>query len=116
MLMMVKRPPSTKKFKIETVDEFLARGGQVKKLEPVSREDHRIVLPTAGGPPTIMSLGEAEVLYGEAERPQESPEKRRSKVNVHLIPPELRARLGLNAESSEGSEDEAEEAGEEELD
>jgi hypothetical protein len=61
----------------ETIEEFLARGGQITKVPAATLEDAKVIIPTRT---TIsygmMSLSEGEHLFGET-RAKVAPMKKR---------------------------------------
>jgi hypothetical protein len=50
--------------KVETVEEFLARGGQVEKFDYIPPVEVREHVKTNNSAPTIYDLGYGELLYG----------------------------------------------------
>jgi len=109
---MIKKP------KVETVAEFIARGGQIKqvpKAEQVKQPDI-VKKPTAGGPVTILSLEEADLFYGEA-RKNSKPKKVKptAKIDLDALPEALRSKFidklkeemsGERCEETQDSEEE----------
>jgi hypothetical protein len=69
MFVMTKKPKQEKSMKKETLAEFLARGGKVTIIPPCLpvTKTESIKLATAGGPATILTMGDAELYYGEAK-------------------------------------------------
>lgn len=104
----------SKKIKVETVEEFLARGGEIKKIpvtEAVKQPDV-IKKPTPGGPVTILSLEEADLFYGEA-RKSSKPKKVKpsTKIDLEALPEALRSKfINKLKEDNDGSGTEDEEA------
>ncbi len=78
--------------KKETVQEFLARGGQINKVEKL---DNRVETTTvnsvnSGGPAIIMSYGEADLFYGEVRSRKPKKMKQREKIDFSVLPEALR--------------------------
>ena len=86
----------TVKSKVESIEEYLARGGSIKKLPSVEtiRQPEVIRKTIAGGPVTIMSLDEADLFYGEA-RKGSKPKKVKPalKIDLSALPEALRAKF-----------------------
>lgn len=84
------------KSKVETIDQYLARGGSIKKIpagETIKQPDVTRK-PVAGGPVTIISLEEADLFYGEA-RKGSKPKKAKPtlKIDLSALPESLRAKF-----------------------
>ena len=62
--------------KVETLEEFLARGGTIQKLAPIAEEVPHMVRSTAQSAPAIHSLAEAEYLFGQKRQQKEKIIKR----------------------------------------
>lgn len=105
------------KSKVETVEEYLARGGSVKKLPAVEtiRQPDVTRKTVAGGPVTIMSLEEADLFYGEARKGSKPKKAKPSlKIDLSALPEALRAKFitKLKEEADgEGYEEEQEDTG-----
>jgi hypothetical protein len=84
------------KSKVESIEEYLARGGSIKKLPAAEmiRQPEVIRKTVAGGPVTIMSLEEADLFYGEA-RKGSKPKKAKpsTKIDLSALPEALRAKF-----------------------
>jgi len=78
--------------KNESLDEFIARGGKITKLEPVKDEEKPTVnvKSTVSKPPNLMSLEDGEFYYGETEKTEKRAEKKRSKINMDILPEHIR--------------------------
>lgn len=75
----------------ESVEEFLARGGKIEKLEDLSVIKDKPVGSVSKQKPQIMSLAEGELLYGEkGKRNKKVKEPDYSGINFDLIPENLR--------------------------
>lgn len=102
----------SKKFKKETIDEFLARGGVISKLPavPLDKNSDPIKATSASGPVVILSMEEADLYYGEA-RKGSVPKKAKSsaKIDINALPESLRIkyinRLKENIDGEDFEED-----------
>jgi hypothetical protein len=100
--------------KVETINEFLARGGSITKCPAETRETKaksdvvRSTRPVEA--PTPLSLEEYSLMYGEPK----SPSKRKkaaskSKIDFSALPDFIREKYlkeAVNGENKEGEEDE----------
>lgn len=95
--------------KTETVQEFLARGGQINKV-PTPPQEHREVLQRKGnGVVTIMSMGEAELFYSESKAKPKVKQSKSSTIDIGALPPELRVKfVDRLIKGTEDEEDEEE--------
>jgi len=77
--------------KTETVAEFLARGGEIKKIPPgqLTVKAESIKSNNSGGPATIISMEEADLYCGEY-KPKKAKKKVASCIDISALPPELR--------------------------
>lgn len=103
---------SVKSKKIETIEEYLARGGAINKINPVeSPKQIEVVRKTiAGGPAVIMTLEEADLFYGEA-RKGSTPKKAKptTKIDLSALPEALRMKfINKLKEEADGEEYEEE--------
>jgi hypothetical protein len=100
------------KSKVETVEEYLARGGSVQKLPAIEtiRQPDVTRKTVAGGPVTIMSLEEADLFYGEA-RKNAKPKKAKPslKIDLSALPEALRAKFITKLKEEADGEDYEEE-------
>lgn len=84
------------KSKVETIEEFLARGGSIKKIpagETLKQTDV-IRKATTGGPVTIMSLEEADLFYGEVRKNSKPKKAKQSlKIDLSALPEALRTKF-----------------------
>jgi hypothetical protein len=96
----------------ETVAEFIARGGIIKKIDPVKDDStHATVRKISNGEPAIiLSMDDAEMYYGENKNPDKpkAKTKQKSLPDMSCLPEALKnkfiARLkegDLNGEESE---------------
>lgn len=86
----------SKKIKIESVDEFLARGKTITKLSPVISDPVISVHKTAsaGAPAILMSLEEADLFYGEARKGSKPKKPKTSaKIDIDALPEALKSKF-----------------------
>jgi|SRR5665213_548616 len=100
------------KSKIETVEEYLARGGAIKRLPAGELVKHPDITRKSGasGPAIIMSLEEADLFYGEA-RKGSKPKKAKPllKIDFNALPQALNKFIIKLKEEVDGEEDKGEE-------
>jgi hypothetical protein len=95
--------------KTETIAEFLARGGVIKKIatsESTVKQDS-VKSTTGGGPAVIVSMGQAELYYGEY-KPKKTKKKAIATIDVSQLPEELRKKYidgVVNGQKDEDSEE-----------
>lgn len=105
--------------KVETVEEFLARGGSIKTVPEFVREPQVDVIrkTVTGGPATFLSLEEADLFYGEARKGAKPKKAKPSlKIDLDALPPALRAKFVQKLKedmNGEGYEEELEEVSDE---
>ena len=94
--------------KKETIAEFLARGGEIKKIPMKSylRSDTVKPLPLSGEA-SFMSMEEADLFYGES-KPKKTSNKKQSTIDIMMLPEELRQKY-LKGMLNEQDEEESEE-------
>lgn len=82
------------KFKKETVEEFLARGGSIKKIPSnvETESPETIISRSAGGPVTILSMEDAELFYGKG-KPLKPKKSTQSRVDMSALPESLRKKF-----------------------
>lgn len=107
-----------KPVKVETVEEYLARGGNVTKLPPAEtiRQPDVTRKTVASGPANIMSLEEADLFYGEARKGSKPKKAKPSlKIDLNALPEALRAKFinKLKEEADGEGYEEIEEIGDE---
>lgn len=82
--------------KTETIEEFLKRGGSIRRVPEVTREPQvDVIRKTVSGLPTVfLSLEEADLFHGEA-RKSSKPKKQKpsSKIDLDALPPALKAKF-----------------------
>ena len=74
--------------KVETVEEFLARGGTIEKvpyIEPELKEES-IRANTSGGLPVIMTLSDGAHYFGENRKKKQTTEDFADKVKKANLP------------------------------
>lgn len=103
------------KSKVETVEEYIARGGVIKKLprEEMAKQPDVTRKTVTGGPVAIMSLEEADLFYGEA-RKGTKPKKAKPSLNIDLsaLPEALKSKfINKLKEDTDGSSEEIQEEG-----
>jgi hypothetical protein len=101
--------------KTETIAEFLARGGKITKVasaEPTVKPES-IRSTTAGGPAVFLSLGEADLFYGEHKA--KKAKKSKAPLDLSALPEELRKKYvdgvmnGSDQEEGSSEEDDSDE-------
>lgn len=77
--------------KKESLEEFLARGGQITKVPTEQRKETPSVIKTqSGGPAHLMSLEEGALFYSEIKDKKESTPKESPKLDINALPEVLR--------------------------
>ena len=107
--------------KTETVAEFLARGGTINRVpEAVRQPAPDVIRKTVTGPANLMTLEEADLLYGEVRKGAKSKKVKPSlKIDLDALPPALRAKFIAKLKediNAEGYEEEIEDLEEEDAD
>jgi hypothetical protein len=75
----------------ESVEEFLARGGKIEKLDPCGEIKDKPIGSISKQKPQIMSLAEGELMFGKkSKRVKKEKEPDYSDINFDLIPEHLR--------------------------
>jgi hypothetical protein len=95
--------------KTESVAEFLARGGKITVV-PANQTPikiYSIKSTTNGGPVTIMSMGEADLYYGEFKA--RKAKKSTSTIDLSALPEALRKKYVDEVISASKDEEEDEE-------
>jgi len=101
------------KNKVETVEEYLARGGSIKKLPTVDtvKQPDVIKKTVTDGVAVILSLEDADLFYGEA-RKNAKPKKAKPslKIDLSALPEALRSKfINKIKEEVDGKEESDEE-------
>lgn len=84
--------------RIETVEEFLARGGQITKLPahyPKEATHATVVSTAAPGPAEIMTMEEADLFYGETKkkRLRKVPVNKKPAIDFSVLPEAVRLKF-----------------------
>ncbi len=101
--------------KVETVQEFLARGGSISKIPMAAKErEEEVIRKTSNGAPAVLlTLDEADLYYGEKKKASKAKKQKPAlKIDLEALPPALRAKFiaKLKEETNgEGYEEELEE-------
>jgi hypothetical protein len=112
--MKSKKPKVSARGKVESVQEYLARGGSIQIVPPALLEPVPDVTrkTTNGGPAVFLTLEEADLFFGEPSKKKPKKAKASSKIDLNDLPPALRAKFisKLKEETNgEGYEEELEE-------
>jgi len=99
------------KTKTESLQEFMARGGKITKVDyhdPIVNKQK--TNPAPNGPAIILSLAEADLFYGEARAKKKVTKPKSSlKIDVNMLPESLRvkflAKALEEAKDTQGDED-----------
>lgn len=76
--------------KRETIEEYLARGGVITKLEPVEQvEDTSPTSLPKTGVSSMMSLSEGSLYYAEQKAKKEPKKKEPKAINFAALPAHL---------------------------
>ena len=96
------------KRKVETMEEYLARGGSITFC-PSKKEtdDGSIIRKKVTGPAVIMSLEEADLFYGEG-KVKKKPSKPSNSIDINALPEVLRNKF-ISRLKDEGGYGESEE-------
>jgi len=89
--------------KTESVQEYIARGGTIKKLPSGDVSKEITAKSTYVGPATLLSYEEGDLFYGEKKVRKAGKLPKPPKVNFSDLPEGLRAKL--LARSTNGSEE-----------
>ena len=74
----------------ELIEEFLANGGEIEKLDYIEPDTKSVVGSTTKKVPELMSLEEAELMFGEKQkRRKKKKEADFSDIDLDLIPEHL---------------------------
>lgn len=82
--------------KVETVQEFLARGGSISKVPMAAKEcEEEVIRKTSNGAPAVLlTLEEADLYYGEKKKTSKvKKQKPALKIDLEALPPALRAKF-----------------------
>lgn len=116
--MKPRKPKVSPRGKVETVQEYLARGGSVMIVPPAFLEPVPDVTrkTTNGGPAVFLTLEEADLFFGEPSKKKPKKAKASFKIDLDVLPPALRAKFISKLKEDtdgEGYEEELEEIGDE---
>ncbi len=83
--------------KVETVEEFLARGGKITKIPPAeAKNEDAVVRPTTAHGIHQMSLDEGAHYFAEIKKKKSRRKKDPLKgINLDALPPEIRKLLDM---------------------
>ena len=77
------------KSNMDTIEQFLARGGKITVCDPIlNQEEKHVIMSSQVGPVTILTYDDAELLYGEAVKP--SKKRKTTKININDLPESIR--------------------------
>lgn len=86
----------------QLIDEFLANGGTIEKLEPIEQEERHVVRSTVKKTPELMTLDEAEHMFGKKQvKKKKAKVPDFSNININLIPEHLRGIIKQTATTKE---------------
>lgn len=77
--------------KVESIEEYLARGGKVDVLPPKGFQSRNILKVRGTG--SVMSLSEGGELYGEKTKAEMKPKAPKAALDLSLIPSDLLEKL-----------------------
>jgi hypothetical protein len=89
--------------KVETLEEYLARGGTIKKLTPVERVKETDVKSMAVGPAILLTLEEGDLFYGEKKKSKATKVLKAPTVDFDVLPEGLKEKLLAKAKNSKES-------------
>lgn len=93
------------KMKSETVAEFLARGGEIKRIPAKTENKSDPVKPTAvSGEASFLSLEQADLFYGE-NKPKKSKQNKTKQIDISMLPEKLRSKYLSEALNEQDEED-----------
>lgn len=98
----------SKKFKIQSLDDYLANGGNITKLPPKETDPSVNVFKTAsaGAPAVIMSLEEADLFYGESRKGSKPKKPKTSaKIDLDALPEAIRSKFIARMKEEHDGED-----------
>jgi hypothetical protein len=85
----------SKKLKVESIEEYLARGNTIKILPTVEyKRQPDVIRKTVVGPAIFLTLEEADLYYGEAkENLKPKKQKQSPRIDINALPEALRAKI-----------------------
>jgi len=80
------------KKKVESIEEFLARGGVITVLPPEAKtlKEKPTKQDSNGGPAVILTLDEYDTYYGEVKTSKKKPKKPKATLDFNALPEHLR--------------------------
>ena len=89
-----------KEMKVETIAEFLARGGEIKRYPMVRPDEDTHYIQVHAKSPNELSLGDGEILFGEGKIKSKFNTKPKAKpgmenVDLSKIPQHIKDKLKL---------------------
>jgi len=87
----------------ELIEEFLANGGEVERLETIEPEYKSVIGSTVKKVPELMTLKEGELMFGEKQKRRKKKKKELdfSKIDLDLIPEHLHDIVGKPREEKD---------------
>jgi hypothetical protein len=78
--------------KIESLEEYLARGGVIKVLPPDAKavKEKPTKQDSNGGPAVILTMDQYDTYYGEVKVSKKKPKKPKATLDVFALPEHLR--------------------------
>ncbi len=87
---------SRKSNKVETINDFLARGGKINRIPMAAKEPQvEVIRKTNSGTPAVfLTLEEADLYHGEARKGAKPKKQKPSlKIDLDVLPPALKAKF-----------------------
>lgn len=100
------RKVKSKPLKIESLQEYVARGGSINRVAPATLEPQPDVTrkTTPGGPATFLSLEEADLFFGEPSKKRAKVSKQQPKVDLDALPSALKAKFIAKLKEDSGGQ------------
>jgi hypothetical protein len=98
-----------KKIKVESVAEYIARGGKINKIPTVNSKVESSMHVSNTGPAAIMTLEEASLFYGESKVSKQKRKTTTSRIDLNALPKPLRDKLLSKLEIDPDFDEESEE-------
>lgn len=98
----------SKKIKVESIDEYLARGNKITILPSVTeKRQPDVIRKTVVGPAIFLTLEEADLFFGEAkENIKPKKQKQSPRIDINALPEALRAKILQKIKEESGGEEE----------
>ncbi len=90
------------KTKVETIEEYVARGGTIKRYPSQETNSNTEVSRKPGGPVVIMSLDEADLFYGEGKSKKKAKQQSVAKFDASALPEQLRKKFLSKLKDEDG--------------